>query len=57
MSIQPDMDALNTQRVYEKFRDLAAIGWVIEKAEARGLPVPATYDEIHRMADEWKAKQ
>ena len=56
MSIQPDMDALNAQRIYEKFRDLAAIGWVIESRERQGLPVPATYDEIHALANNWKAK-
>ena len=54
VSIQPDLDALNSARVYEKFRDLAALGWVVARLEAQGIPLP-DYDEIHRMADEWKA--
>ena len=55
MSIQPhDIDALNSARIYEKFRDLAALGWVVARREAQGLPLP-DYTEIHRMADEWKA--
>ena len=54
MSIQPDLDALNAARVYEKFRDLAALGWVVARLEAQGLPLP-DYDELHHMADEWKA--
>ena len=53
MSIQPDMEALNAARIYEKFRDLAALGWVIARLEAQALPIPS-YDELHRMADEWK---
>jgi hypothetical protein len=52
-----DREALNAARIYEKLLDLAAIGWVMESRERQGLPVPDTYDEIHRMADEWKAKQ
>ena len=54
MSQQPDLDSLNAQRITEKILDLAALGWAVEKTEARGLPVPS-YDELHRMADEWKA--
>lgn len=56
MTDTPNREALNATRVYEKFRDLAALGWVIEKLEARAQPLP-TYAELHRMADEWKAKQ
>jgi hypothetical protein len=54
MSIQPDHEALNVLRVYEKFIDLAAVGWVAARLEAQGRPLPG-YDDLHRMADEWKA--
>lgn len=56
MTAQPDRDALNADRVSNKLLDLAALGWVIEKLEARAMPLP-TYPELHRMADEWRAKQ
>ena len=53
MSQQPDFDALNQQRIWEKFRDLAALGWAQEKCEARGIPLD--HETLHRMADDWKA--
>lgn len=56
MSIQPDRDALNAARVVDKMLDLAALGWVVARLEAQGLPLPH-YDELHRMADEWKASR
>jgi hypothetical protein len=54
MTVQPDHEALNVLRVYEKFLDLAAVGWVAARLEAQGRPLPG-YDDLHRMADEWKA--
>ena len=56
MSCQPTLDDLNAQRIADKVLDLAALGWVIESHERRGLPVPTTYDEIHQLANDWKAK-
>lgn len=56
MSIQPDHEALNAARITDKLLDLAAIGWVIESRERRGLPLPATYDELHKLTNDWKAR-
>jgi hypothetical protein len=54
VSVQPSLDDLNQARIESKFRDLAALGWALEKCEARGIPLD--HKTLHRLANEWKAR-